>query len=102
MGTNIKDLLVMKEVDFKYFNGKILAVDGFNILYQFISTIRQRDGSLLKDSKGQVTSHLTGLFSRTTKLMKFGIKFRVGSENFCSKIQYITKLEGSNSANLVT
>lgn len=74
MGTNIKDLLLKKEVDFKHFDGKVLAVDSFNILYQFITTIRQRDGSLLKDSNGNVTSHLTGLFSRTTRLMRYGIK----------------------------
>ncbi len=74
MGTNIKDLVIKKEVDFEDLKGKKLAVDSFNILYQFLSTIRQRDGSLLMDSEGNVTSHLTGLFSRTTNLMKKGIK----------------------------
>ena len=44
------------------------------MLYQFISTIRQRDGSLLTDSHGNVTSHLTGLFARTTNLMQKNIK----------------------------
>jgi flap endonuclease-1 len=75
MGTNLKDLLVMKEIGFDELKGKMLAVDSFNLLYQFLSTIRQRDGTLLKDSEGRVTSHLTGLFSRTTKLMYYGIKF---------------------------
>lgn len=74
MGVNIKDLLLIKEVKFEELNGKILAMDSFNILYQFLSTIRQRDGSLLKDSKGNVTSHLMGMFNRTTKFMKLGIK----------------------------
>lgn len=73
MGTNIKDLLKYNEIGFSDLNNKKLAVDSFNILYQFLSTIRQRDGSLLKDSNGNVTSHLTGLFSRTTRLMKYGI-----------------------------
>jgi flap endonuclease-1 len=75
MGTNLKDLLIIKEIGFDDLNGKILAVDSFNLLYQFLSTIRQRDGALLKDSEGNVTSHLTGLFNRTTKLMQYGIKF---------------------------
>ena len=75
MGTKLKDLLIMKEVSLEELKGKKLVVDSFNILYQFLSTIRQRDGSLLMDSKGNVTSHLTGLFSRTTRLMKEGIKF---------------------------
>lgn len=74
MGTNLKDLLVMKEVDFGDLKDKKLVVDSFNILYQFLSSIRQRDGTLLKDSRGNVTSHLTGLFSRTTNLMAKGLK----------------------------
>ncbi|MBR9691718.1 flap endonuclease-1 [Candidatus Woesearchaeota archaeon] len=74
MGTNLKELLVMDEVSISDFKNKILVIDTFNILYQFITTIRQRDGTPLKDSKGNVTSHLTGLFSRTTKLMKEGLK----------------------------
>jgi len=74
MGTNIKDLLVMKETSIDNFKGKVLVVDTFNVLYQFLTTIRQRDGTPLKDSQGRVTSHLTGLFSRTTKLMQKGIQ----------------------------
>ena len=46
MGTNLKDLLVMKEISMTDLKGKKLAVDTFNILYQFLATIRQRDGSL--------------------------------------------------------
>jgi flap endonuclease-1 len=41
----------------------------------FLSSIRQPDGSLLKDSKNNVTSHLNGLFYRFTKLMQHDIKF---------------------------
>jgi flap endonuclease-1 len=74
MGTNLKDIIETKEVDIGYFENKKLAVDSFNILYQFLTTIRQRDGSLLKDSEGNVTSHLTGIFSRTTNFMKHGLK----------------------------
>lgn len=74
MGTNLKDLIIMKEIKIEDLKGKTVIVDSFNILYQFITTIRQRDGTPLKDSSGNVTSHLTGLFSRTTKLMKIGIK----------------------------
>ncbi|MAG38485.1 flap endonuclease-1 [Candidatus Woesearchaeota archaeon] len=75
MGTAITNIIIGKEINIDELNGKILAVDSFNILYQFISTIRQRDGSLLKDSKGNVTSHLVGLFNRFTTLMSKGIKF---------------------------
>lgn len=74
MGTNIKELLIAKEIKISDLKDKKLAVDSFNVLYQFLSTIRQRDGSLLKDSQGRVTSHLTGLFTRTSNLMEKGLK----------------------------
>lgn len=74
MGTNLRELLVMKEVKIADFKGKKLAVDTFNVLYQFLTSIRQRDGTPLKDSQGRITSHLTGLFNRTTRLMKEGLQ----------------------------
>jgi flap endonuclease-1 len=55
--------------------GQTLAVDGNGELYQFLALIRLRDGTPLKDSKGRVTSHLSGLFYRTTRLMsEHGLK----------------------------
>ncbi|MBW2963666.1 flap endonuclease-1 [Candidatus Woesearchaeota archaeon] len=74
MGTKLKDLVDFKEIKIEDLKGKVLAVDAHNILYQFLTTIRQRDGSLLTDSKGRVTSHLNGLFYRTTRLMHQGLK----------------------------
>src|SRR6266705_731401 len=38
-------------------------------LYQFLALIRLRDGSPLRDSHGRITSHLSGLFYRTTRLI---------------------------------
>ena len=74
MGVNIKDLLVRKEIKVDDLKNKVLVVDTFNVLYQFLTTIRQRDGSLLTDSNNNVTSHLIGLFSRTSSLMQSGLK----------------------------
>ena len=74
MGTNLRGLLVSKEVNIEELTDKVLVVDTYNILYQFLSSIRQSDGALLMDSKGDVTSHLTGLFNRATKLLSQGIK----------------------------
>jgi flap endonuclease-1 len=74
MGVPITELLEGKEISMDELRGKVLAVDAFNMLYQFITTIRMRDGTPLKDSKGNVTSHLIGLFSRTTTLMAAGLK----------------------------
>jgi flap endonuclease-1 len=44
------------------------------MLYQFLSTIRSQDGTPLMDSRGRITSHLTGLLYRTTNFMQQGIK----------------------------
>ncbi|MBI4150381.1 flap endonuclease-1 [Candidatus Woesearchaeota archaeon] len=74
MGINLRDIVIKKEITIEDLKGKRLVVDTFNMLYQFLATIRMRDGSLLMDSKGNVTSHLTGLFSRTTNLMQRGLK----------------------------
>ena len=74
MGIAFKDLLITKEVSIEDLKNKVLVVDSFNLLYQFITTIRSRDGSLLTDSKGNVTSHLVGLFSRTSKLLEKNLK----------------------------
>lgn len=74
MGVKLTELLKIKEINFDDLKGKTVAIDASNHLYQFLSSIRERDGSLLKDSKGQVTSHLVGLFSRTTNLMQKNIK----------------------------
>jgi len=75
MGTKITELLETKELRIEDLKGKIVVVDAFNQLYMFLSSIRQPDGSLLKDSHDNVTSHLNGLFYRFTKLMQYDIKF---------------------------
>lgn len=74
MGIKLKELVSAREINLEELNGKVLAVDAFNMLYQFLTTIRQRDGSLLFDSKGNVTSHLNGLFYRCTKFIENGMK----------------------------
>ena len=74
MGLNIRDIVPRKEISFESLNGKIIAVDAFNTLYQFLSSIRQYDGSSLQDSKGRITSHLSGLFYRNIALLSDEIK----------------------------
>ncbi len=75
MGVQISNILPKKEVELRDLIGKSVAIDAFNILFQFLSIIRQRDtGEPLRDSKGRITSHLSGIFYRTIKLMDSGIK----------------------------
>lgn len=73
MGVAFKDLIVGKEISLDDLSGKKLMVDAHNNLYQYLTTIMQRDGTPLMDSKGRVTSHLVGLFNRTTRFMQHGI-----------------------------
>ncbi|MFP4523064.1 MAG: flap endonuclease-1 [Candidatus Nanoarchaeia archaeon] len=74
MGVALSKIISFKEQDIKSFNGSVLAVDAMNMLYQFVTTIRQQDGTPLKDSHGNITSHLTGLFARCSKLLQHNIK----------------------------
>ena len=74
MGVNFKDLIPKTPVKLEDLSGKIIAIDAYNAIYQFLSIIRQPDGTPLKDSTGKVTSHLSGLFYRTSNLVEMGIK----------------------------
>ena len=74
MGLQIGDIVPRKEVTFEELKGRVIAVDAFNAIYQFLSSIRQPDGTPLMDSKGKVTSHLSGLFYRNMALLSEGIK----------------------------
>jgi flap endonuclease-1 len=73
MGVDISGLVEGKEIELKELAGKRVAIDAFNTLYQFLAIIRQPDGTPLMDGEGRVTSHLSGLFYRTSKLIEFGI-----------------------------
>ncbi|MCS7134387.1 MAG: flap endonuclease-1 [Candidatus Pacearchaeota archaeon] len=74
MGLQIGEIVPKKTITLEELKGKIIAVDAFNALYQFLANIRQPDGTLLMDSKGRITSHLSGLFYRTINLLSLGIK----------------------------
>jgi len=74
MGLQIGDIVPRKQVEFNELKGKTIAVDAFNAIYQFLSSIRQPDGTPLMDSKRRITSHLSGLFYRNIALLAEGIK----------------------------
>ncbi len=76
MGFNLRPIVVREEIKPDNLRGKTLAVDGNNMLYQFLSLIRTPDGVSLKDRSGRTTSHLTGLLFRSTRLMlEYDIRF---------------------------
>ena len=74
MGIQISEIIPRREIDFSEMRGKIIAIDAFNTLYQFLTTIRQPDGTPLMDGNGEITSHLSGLFYRNINLLQEGIK----------------------------
>ncbi len=61
------------DASFEELRGKC-AVDAFNTLYQFLSTIRGPTGDSLQDTQGRITSHLSGLFYRTCSFLERGVQ----------------------------
>ncbi len=74
MGVDFSELVPRHEIELKELNGKVIAIDAFNTLYQFLSIIRQMDGTPLVDDRGEVTSHLSGIIYRVTNLVEQGVK----------------------------
>ena len=74
MGVDLGDLSIKHKAAIIDFSGKPIAIDAMNMLYQFLASIRQEDGTPLKDFKGRITGHLSGLFYRTSKLVSGGVK----------------------------
>ncbi len=74
MGVQLSDIVNGRKLSIEELQGRAVAFDGNNILYQFLSIIRGRDGQPLKDRKGRVTSHLSGLLYRNSNLMESGTR----------------------------
>jgi flap endonuclease-1 len=74
MGVKFKDIITPEDISFKDLDGKIIAIDSSNTLYQFLSSIRQFDGTPLMDNEGNITSHLSGILYRTSNIVDKGIK----------------------------
>lgn len=75
MGVQLGDLVPRREVELTELAGRAIGIDGHNVLYQFLSKIRKRPtGEPLMDSRGRVTSHLSGILYRTSSLVEAGIK----------------------------
>ncbi|NYT05299.1 MAG: flap endonuclease-1 [Methanomicrobiales archaeon] len=75
MGVALRDLLADHKtpVEWESLAG-VAAIDAHNALYQFLSIIRQPDGTPLMDHEGRVTSHLSGIFFRTVHFLEKGIR----------------------------
>ncbi len=74
MGVDLGDLAVKNTIKLKSLSGRTIAIDAYNVLYQFLSSIRQEDGTPLMDMQGRVTAHLSGLFYRSLRFIENGMK----------------------------
>ncbi len=76
MGVNIGPLISEFKIKktFQDFRNKVIVIDAYNAIYQFLTTIRDQTGKPLRDKYGRVTSHLSGLFYRNVNLLKEKIK----------------------------
>ena len=74
MGLDLKPLVVREKTNLESFASKVIAIDAYNAIYQFLAIIRGPDGMPLNDSKGRITSHISGLFYRNINFLSLGIK----------------------------
>jgi flap endonuclease-1 len=74
MGLDLRPLVSPSPLKIAELSGKVVAVDAYNTIYQFLATIRGPTGEPLANSKGDVTSHLSGLFYRNVNLLMENIK----------------------------
>jgi flap endonuclease-1 len=68
MGVLLTPIIVKETPALSELAGRRVVVDGNGELYQFLALIRAPDGTPLQH-RGRVTSHLVGLFYRTTRLV---------------------------------
>jgi flap endonuclease-1 len=75
MGVALRDIVLdyKSPINWDSVSG-VAAIDANNALYQFLTIIRQPDGTPLMDRRGRVTSHLSGILFRMANFMEKGIK----------------------------
>jgi len=69
LGVMLTPILEREQTSLKALKGTSFAIDASIEIHQFLALVRKRDGSLFTDSQGRVTSHLIGLFTRTSRLI---------------------------------
>ncbi len=74
MSVDLSKLVSRRKISLDELDGSIIAIDAYNMLYQFLTIIRQPDGTPLINKNGAITSHLSGIFYRTSDLILHNIK----------------------------
>ncbi|KAF6000872.1 Elongation of fatty acids protein 2 [Cyanidiococcus yangmingshanensis] len=63
-----------REQDIKALFGRTVAIDASMSIYQFLVAVRTADAANLTNESGEITSHLSGIFYRTIRLLELGMK----------------------------
>jgi flap endonuclease-1 len=75
MGVAIRDIIAEYKIPITWESlPGIAAIDANNALYQFLTIIRQPDGTPLMDGRGRITSHLSGILFRMANFLEKGIR----------------------------
>ena len=93
---SIIDNNLKERIDLESLKNKRLGFDAFNTIYQFITTIRSIDGTPLTNQKGEITSHLNGIFYRISNLLGQGIRPVFVFDGVSHKLKEQTKQERRN------
>jgi len=70
LGVNLTPIIAKEILTLNDLRRRSIAVYANNYLYQFLALIRTRDGTPLKDRRGNITSHLAGLLFHSTRLIQ--------------------------------
>lgn len=72
MGVNLRDLFEPRPVPAGWFDGKRIAVDGHNVAFRYLTSIRGRDGDVLRAPDGRAVGHLHGYVNLVRHLRERG------------------------------
>ncbi|KAB2034671.1 hypothetical protein ES319_D04G101900v1 [Gossypium barbadense] len=64
----------MKEQKLESYFGRNITIDASMSIYQFLIVVDHMGTEMLTNEAGEVTSHLQGMFTRTIRLLKAGLK----------------------------
>ncbi len=70
MGVNLRELFPQHDVPANWYNGKRIAIDGHNVAFRYLTSIRTRDGDVVRSDTGRPISHVIGFLGlvRTLRL----------------------------------
>ncbi len=72
MGVNLRDVFPQRPVPADWYAGKRIAIDGPNVAFRYLTSIRGKDGGALQNSDGRTIAHLLGFTGLVRQLRMQG------------------------------